>query len=306
MQVLRALREGILSTGVHRRAVGILYCANLLVSMLLILPLAFLLDRSIGHSAVGEGLAFRFDLFFLVDFLDANAPALDTYWIAIGYGAVAYLLLSSFLSGGVIDSLSSPGRSAYFSRFFGGCGKFFFRFLRLIPFALASLGALIWLNERLNRVLDRFFHGTTTEREAFWAMRAKQALLLVLLMLLGAVLDTARIQAALLGSTRMTARFFSAAFFVLTRLRRVTLLYLLMTLLGLACFLPYLAATRWLLPAGSVVLLFLAQQAMVYVRMWWRVCTVASQMSLIQAGGEPPGTAAFASAPGRLRRGAAS
>jgi len=302
MQVLRALREGVLSTGVHIRTVGVLYLANLLVSLLLILPLAFLLDRSIGHSAVGETLASRFDLVFLVDFLSSNAPGLDTTWILLGYGAVGYVLLSSFLSGGVIDTLSSPGRSAYFSRFFGGCGKFFFRFLRLVPFALLSLGILAWLNEKLNLLLDRLFHGTTLEREAFWAMRTKQALLLVLLLFLAAVLDTARIQAVLLGSTRMTVRFFSSALYVLLNLRRVLLLYLLVTLLGLACFLPYFLVAHWLLPAGSVLLLFLAQQAMVYVRMAGRICTVASQMALMQSGEDSPSIAAFAAALGRARR----
>src|SRR5205814_1296529 len=136
----------------------------------------------------------------------------------------------------------------------------------------------------------------------FWAMRGKQALMLALLMLLGAVLDTARIQAVFLGSTRMTIRFFSAAFFVLTNLRRVFVLYSLATLLASASLLPYFLATHWLLPDRSVLLLLLLQQAMMFVRMWWRVCGVASQMSLIQESGEPPSAAAFASALGRTRR----
>ena len=300
MPVLRAFRDGFFSTLAHLRTVGALYLANLLVSLLLILPLAMLLDESIGHSEA-SGLASTFDLDFLIDFLNSNAAALRTYWIVVGYGAAAYLLLGSFLTGGVIDSLHSPGRSAYLSRFFGGCGKYFFRFLRLTPFALAALAALAWTNSRLNLLLERYFHGTTMEQEAFWAMRAKQVLLLALLMLLGAVLDTARIQAVFLGSTRMTARFIASLFFVLANLRRVFLLYALLALLGLAAFVPYFLIAR-ALPAGSVLLLLLAQQAIIWFRMGMRVCTVASQMSLVQSSGEPPTAAAFASVLGRARR----
>ncbi len=302
MPVLRAFRDGISSTNVHIRTVGILYLFNFLFSLLLILPLAVLVDRAIGHSAVAETLAFRFDLEFLVDFLNGNRAALDSYWVVVGWAAVAYLVLSSFLAGGVIDTLCSPGRSAYFPRFFGGCGKFFPRFLRLIPFTLISLWGIVLINEKLNLLIDRFFDQTVREREAFWTMRAKQLLIVLLLMLLGAVLDTARIQAVLMGSTRMTARFFSSFFFVLLRLPRVLGLYSLLTVLGLACFVPYLFVAHALLPAGSVFLLLLTQQTTVYARMWWRVCVLASQLSLFQGSGEAPSTAAFASVLGKPRR----
>jgi len=301
MSVLRAFRDGVSSTHVHIRTVGVLYFANLLFSLVLILPLSVLLDRNIGHSVVGENLASTFDLEFLVDFLNSNRPALQSYWVVVGWGAVAYLVLSSFLSGGVLDSLYSPGRSAYLPRFFGGCGKFFLRFLRLTPFALAGLWGVVRLNGNLSLLIDRYFGQTALEREAFWAMRGKQALILVLLMLFGAVLETARIEAVLMGSTRMTARFFSSFFFVLRHLPRTLALYSLVTALGLASFIPFLFVAHSLLPAGSVVLLFLSQQTMIYVRFWWRVCGLAAQMSLIQSSGQAPSVSAFASALGRPR-----
>ena len=250
---------------------------------------------------VGEHLASTFDLEALVDFFNSNSAALDTYWIALGWGTVGYLLLSAFLTGGVLDSLYTPGRSAYLPRFFGGCGKFFFRFLRLVPYALLCLWGLVWLNGKLNLLIVRIYDQTVHERDAFWAMRVKQLVMVVLLMLLGAVLDTARIQAVQLGSTRMTARFFSSLFLVLRHLPRTVALYSLVTLVGLVCFLPYLFVAHSLLPAGSVILLFLAQQVMMYVRIWWRISLLAAQMSLVHTGGDVPTAAAFASVLGRAR-----
>ena len=301
MQTLRAFRAGIYSTNVHIRTVGLLYLANLLVSVILLLPLALLLNRSIGHSVVGEHLASTFDLEVLVDFLNSNSAALETYWTVLGWGTVGYLLLSAFFTGGILDSLHSPGRSAYLPRFFGGCGKFFFRFLRLVPYALLCLWGLVWLNGKLNLLIVRIYDQTVHERDAFWAMRAKQLVMLVLLMLLGAVLDTARIQAVQLGSTRMTARFFSSVFLVLRHLPRTLALYSLITVLGLVCFLPYLFVAHTLLSAGSVIFLFLVQQIMMYVRIWWRLCLLAAQMSLVHTVGDAPTAAAFASVLGRTR-----
>ena len=72
MQALRAFGAGVSSTTVHIRTVGLVYLANLFASLILILPLALLLNGSIGHSVVGEHLASTFDLEVLVDFLNAN------------------------------------------------------------------------------------------------------------------------------------------------------------------------------------------------------------------------------------------
>jgi len=85
MQALRAFGAGVSSTNAHIRTVGLVYLANLLASLILLLPLALLLNRSLGHSVVGQHLASTFDLEALVDFFNSNSAALDTYWTVLGW-----------------------------------------------------------------------------------------------------------------------------------------------------------------------------------------------------------------------------
>jgi len=98
----------------------------------------------------------------------------------------------------------------------------------------------------------------------------------------------------------MTARFFSSVFLVLRHLPRTLALYSLITVWGWFASCPTCSCPHASV-GGSVIFLFLVQQIMMYVRIWWRLCLLAAQMSLVHTGGDAPTAAAFASVLGRTR-----
>ena len=159
MTAAAAFRDGM------RRANGapVLLAGMCMVTLLLALPLALtlrgMLEAHLGSSLVAERVASRADYQWWREFL-FQATGLGTTFVPsiIGFGAVlknldalldnrsmaatiagvtiAWLVLWSFMSGGVIDRLARARRTRA-QHFFAAAGVYFWRFLRLGVLAFA-------------------------------------------------------------------------------------------------------------------------------------------------------------------------
>ncbi|HKN47687.1 MAG TPA: hypothetical protein VJ144_06930, partial [Candidatus Polarisedimenticolia bacterium] len=308
MAVLRSLRRGAAESARRFRITACLYVANLVAAGILAAPMAVLVDRSIGWSALAEGLESIFRFPVILDFLRSERQALTDHFQVLGLGALTYAVLSSVLSGGVIDALRSPVRSPFLPRFLGGSGRFALRFLRLLPYLGVALGLLHFLNRGLNRLILLAFDQSTREMAAFWAMRGKQGAMIVALLLVAAIFDLARIIAAVEDRRHMIGAVLTSAGFVVRHAGSALALYGLLLAAGLLLFVPYLVAAQVFLPASSILGLFALQQIIMLARHWLRVTGVASMLALYRGatgpaaaepGAEPagPGASQTGSAP---------
>ncbi|MGH9749716.1 MAG: hypothetical protein ACRD6R_07325, partial [Candidatus Polarisedimenticolia bacterium] len=277
--IAAALRRGLADAGRRWRIAVALYACNLLAAAVLVLPLASLLDRSLGRSTAAEGLDATFRFETLLDFLRGSEAALRQQHAVLGAGVLVYALLSSILTGGALELLRAAPRSPFLPRFLGSSGKHAFRFLRLLAYLGAAL-ALVWIAGRgLDRLNAALFDQSTHEVAAFWAMRGKQAVILLLLLGVAALFDLARILTVLEDRVHMIGALRTAAGFLLRHAGGVLLLYALLLALHLLLFAPYLlAAHRWL-PAASIVLLLAAQQILVLLRHFLRVAGFAALLA---------------------------
>jgi hypothetical protein len=285
--VLRSLRRGAAESGRRFRITVFLYLANLAAAGILAAPMAVLVDRSIGRSALAEGLESVFRFPVILDFLRSERQALTDHFQVLGLGAIAYAILSSILSGGVIDALRSPVRSPFLPRFLGGSGRFALRFLRLLPYLGVTLGLLHFLNRGLNRLILLAFDQSTHEMAAFWTMRGKQGAMIVALLLVAAIFDLARIIAAVEDRKHMIGAVLTSAGFVARHPGSALGLYGLLFAAGLLLFAPYLLAAQALLPAASILGLLALQQTIMIARHWLRVTGVASMLALYRGATGP-------------------
>ena len=277
--ILPSLRQGFTEAARHYRITLILYAANLAAAAFLALPMAALIDESLGRSVNGQDLAFNFRFEAIVDFLFANRAALETQNRVLGFGALLFAVLAALLTGGVIDTLKSPPRSPLLPRFLGGCGRFAFRYLRLIPYLAVALWGVSLVNTALDRLIVLLFDQSDHEIAAFWAMRGAQGLILVLLLLLAATFDLARILTAFENRTHMVGALLTSAGFVARHAASILALYATLMVLSLGLFVPYVLAGHAILPPGSIVLLLLAQQLVMLLRHFLRVAAIASLMA---------------------------
>ena len=219
------------------------FAGMVLVTLLMALPLSFVLgdmiEAHLGRSLAADAAAGGVDYDWWQEFM-GQATGIGTTFVPsiLGFGAVldnvsglldnkplaatiagvttAWLIIWSFLSGGVLDRYAR-GRPTRATGFFAACGTHFWRFARL---GLAALLVYYALFAGLHSVLfdtiyPRVTRNLSVERTAFFVRLALYAAFLGILMYCNLVLDYARIRIVVedrrsaLGALAAGARFVS-------------------------------------------------------------------------------------------------
>jgi hypothetical protein len=306
--VLKALRDGVRRVN----AAPAVFFGVFLLTFLLALPLGLVLRGMIAES-LGASLA-----------ADTAASGVNADWWStfssqasglggtftpriIGFGAVlsnisavldarpqaltvtgaaaAYLLLWTFLTGGILDryARSRPTRTA---AFFSACGVYFFRFLRLAVFAGA--GYLFLFGPFHRWLFDAFYPWATrewtVERNAFFLRLALYAVFGGALVSFNLWLDYAKVRAVVEDRRSMIGALVAACRFILRNPGRTAGLYLADSALFLAVVAVYAAfasdagGTGWPMWAAFVV-----SECYLLARLWVRLAFYASDVALFQS-----------------------
>lgn len=238
-------------------------------------------------QAAGLGTSFTPSVIGFAAVLDNISSVLDAEpEIAPVAGALgAYLLIWTFVSGGIIDRLARQRRT-HAHGFFAASGVFLFRFLRLAIMAGLLYWFLFgvvheWLFERLlaNATLD-----VNVERTAFAWRLLFYGIFGALLLAINVLFDYARIRAVVEDRRSMLMALLASARFIGRNAGRVFGLYVLNAL----AFLTIVAFWALVAPGAggagaSMWLGFLASQVYLVARLFLKVHFIASQTALFQA-----------------------
>jgi hypothetical protein len=281
-------------------------------SLLVALPLALVLHGEIaahlGNSAVAERALDTVDFDWWNEFRGAAGELGQTLVPSIiGFAAVlrnvtavaeghvpgrlvalaviAYLALSLFLMGGVLDRLARD-RPVGAHAFFGACGLYFGRFVRLgVVAALAYIAIFGWLQPwLLESLYPRLTREVTEERVAFAWRIAMYVAFAVPLVLTNLVLDYAKIRMVVEDRRSAIGALAGALRFVRRHPAAVAMVYLLNALMFLLVIAVYFAlapgAGRGV--AGAFAS-FAGAQIYVLARVLTRLAFAASQIALFQS-----------------------
>src|SRR6476469_3759068 len=213
-----ALRDGMRRVNAAPALIAGLYALTLLIGLPLSFVIAEMIATHLGRSLAADTAASGTNFAWWQEF-SSQATGLGTTFVPsiAGFGAIldnlsalaenqamattvagvttAWLVLWSFLSGGVLDRYARrrPTRAA---GFFGACGRHFGRLLRLGCLGLVAYALLFevvhpWL---FGRVYPSVTADFTVEREAFLVRVAFYAAFGVLLVLTNLSFDYARIR----------------------------------------------------------------------------------------------------------------
>ena len=208
----------------------------------------------------------------------ADRIALDP---ALAAAATMSIVLWVFLSGGVIDRLAR-GRPVGAAHFFGTCGVYFWRFLRLAVFAGAAYWALFhWLHPFLfGRVYHHFTRDMTSEGGGI-ALRTSLYLLFALaLAFVSVVADFAKTRAVVEDRRSMVGAIGAALRFIRRRPFRVAGLYLLNVIAFLVILRLWLSAAPS--ATASPWLALLVTELYLLVRIWAKLAFMASEVVFFQ------------------------
>jgi len=232
----------------------------------------------LGQTFVPAILGFAAILKNISSVADAEGPP------TIVAGVVAaYLLLSIFLMGGVLDRLARDRRVGSHG-FFAACGTYFFRFVRLSLMAGSVYWAMFtWLHPWLfERVFTSLTHNLTTERTAIVYRALLYLVFGVVLMSINVLFDYAKVRMVVEDRRSAIGALSAAARFISRNAGAVLGLYLLGMLIFLALLGLYALAAPGAAGGVTVWIGFLIGQLYITLRIAVRLSFAASQIMLFQ------------------------
>jgi hypothetical protein len=238
-------------------------------------------------QAAGLGTTFTPSVIGFAAVLDNVSNIVDARGqiASVAGAAGAFLLVWTFLSGGIIDRYARQ-RPTRAHGFFAAAGVFFFRFLRLAAVAGFAYWILFAVVHRqlFDEWLPYATRDVSVERSAFLWRLGAYLLFGGLLALVNVWLDYAKIRAVVEDRRSMLVALLASARFIIRNPARVFALYLVNSLLFAAVI------ALWALVApgaggsgASIWVGFLAAQVYVLARLFVKLEFVASQTSLFQA-----------------------
>lgn len=161
------------------------FLVNFLLSAFLAVPLFVSLSREAGHFGGLESFLQHFDPGLLADFGRHSTDLLQGVFLAAGLGGLIYYLLFNLFSGGMISILADPREKTSMKTFLRACGRFSFRFVRLLFYFVLFLAVLACLNSALDKGLLWYFNdfkeAGSSSAALGWTLFAKNILMILLL-----------------------------------------------------------------------------------------------------------------------------
>lgn len=132
MKIINALKYGFKLTSLNLKLWSLLYLINLLFAGLVIVPLLSYLSDKLEFTKATDRLIGGFDFTLVNDFLNQHPEFLGLFSTQAVVVGILFILLYVFLIGGILTRLKNTETDLHrFGNFWTGCGKYFWRLLRL-------------------------------------------------------------------------------------------------------------------------------------------------------------------------------
>ena len=132
MKIINALKYGFRLASLNLKLWSLLYLINLLFAGLVVVPLLYYLGGKLAMTKATDRLIGGFDFTLFNDFLNQYPEflrLLSTQTMVVG---ILFILLYVFLTGGILTRLKNMETDLHrLGNFWTGCGKYFWRLLRL-------------------------------------------------------------------------------------------------------------------------------------------------------------------------------
>jgi len=279
--ILNFLWSGLGRVWRHRRLIVLFYLFSLLTAVSMIWPLRLILNRVTGPSLLGAGLRDGLPANLLIEFFQYAGSGLGVmvyFWIVL---AVFFWLGQIFLSGGALRLYT--GRKKFSAKlFWGGAGRFFFRFLRLFLASLPVL-AIFLITVELLMLLPRLVFGKTPLAPIAWYLGwIKTGLRLSAVLLWLMVYDYARIILVRKKVRQVRRALWGSLRFCALQWDDTLLLSLSLVFMSLFGFFVYFAVAGRISDTHflGVMMLLIVQQLFIVFRTIIRLTDFASAVSL--------------------------
>lgn len=292
MTITSCYKKGVTEATARPNLMAVLWLFNVSFASILCVIFSRAFNASVGPSLVLKDLLKTGDMNIIFETLTQTAGPFASAFRAAPIVILLYFLANVFLQGGILNVLIAPrGRGKFAESFFGGGGRFYGRFLRLLVYSAVVWVPAIILFFAVNAALGVLSDPSREKQMVLFAI-LRIALGLFLLHLVKMVLDYARIMIAVPDSRTVFRALMDAVRFVVRRLGGTLGLYYLLGLTGLAISLAYLGVKSLIgtTTAAGILAVFLITQVYIAGRGWLRSAYQAGQLEIFTISG-PTGEA---------------
>lgn len=144
----RAMAGGIGLVIQRQRVLWWLFLVNFVLGLIAVLPVHLTLGQLLDHSVASRSLADHFDLSAFAEVLSSPQFSFGIFRTLSLFTSVVFALVVLFAEPGVIQEfrhaagVNAPSRRPSAGEFFGACGEFLLRMVRLLLWSLLLLAAL--------------------------------------------------------------------------------------------------------------------------------------------------------------------
>ena len=285
MSIFKAIIKGMGTTLRKPRLLIILYVANLAFAAVVAAPFLLLVQSELGHSFLGSNVR-PVDVTWLGEAVLKYQEALPALLGVLIVAGVLYFALHLFLNGGIVGRLLDREGRTTLEPFFGDCGRYFWRFVRIflvsVVFLVLSFAVVLRL---LSALVGAASEGAATEWLPLILSNVHLLAALLLLSVVRMIIDYARIAVVADGERKVLRALRHALKFLGKRFFRSWAIYLVLAVLSLAGMVLFHVVFNRLGAAGIgwVVAGLVWMQIYVLFRIWIRTLFVAAQAEYYRA-----------------------
>jgi hypothetical protein len=281
MTIFQSLRQGARSLHQERRMLLVLYFAATLLAVIGAAVVMTVPFNSLGRSTWTIALGNNLDASWIAELAaQSTLPALPVLAAVAGLAALARIL-QLFLLGGALQILG-VGEPFTAAAFFGGCGRYFWRLVRLALFSLIFFAAAGAIGAGLNMAGERIWGASSQAAPLIYWSWFRTVVLACLLGLCSLAFDYAAIRLAVEDSRKSVGAYLGSFRLIWLAPFRTVGLYIVLWLFILLFLGAYLGISG-LVPQTSLVLillLFLVRQVTVLAKVWCRLLFYSAQSVL--------------------------
>jgi hypothetical protein len=283
--VYRSVLSGFHGTLACLHAPLLLYGCSAAFSGVLAVMFGGMLSSSFGDSRAAVAFLSGFDASIATDLRRMHPDALPTFLLMIGLISPFYIILNTFLTGGVIFALQHTAIRPGVAAFFVASRRYVSRLLRLFlltgTIGLLS-GALILLIGGL--LVGPIYESAASEQSLYLLASAVGIALITMLSILTMIADYAKIGLVFNDGGSAVQAFGESLLFVLRHARVTLALQALLMLLFLGFLLTQLSlwAPLTMDSIASILIVVVVHQFFVLVRVTFRVLWFGAELSLYE------------------------
>jgi hypothetical protein len=262
-----------------------LYVINLLIALPLAMAFRAVLEAGFGASMAPLELMRGLDFTAFVDFMNVHVEELSAVFRQISWAIALFMLINSFLAGGILAVLRNEHDKYSISEFFAGCGKYFGRFLRLFFVLAIVLVVLVVVMTFILAILSKVFYDDSTSEVTYIVLTVVQIKLFFFpVMLLLMIADYSKISIVVNDERKVLKAAWLSTKFVFSHFFRTFGLELLMLLVVIVLFTIYalLDLAIGMTTGLTIIVMLIIQQLFMISRAWSKVFFFGGEMSLYQ------------------------